>query len=134
MSGLFSNIGKAIGNVFGINPSNNADAIRDAANTQAAAETAAAEQQAAATKAATDAQTASINAQAQATSQAQQAAINQNTLASQISAMQTTQPTTQVDLTSASTDANSSDPRRKYQGASGQAAAATSGGVGIRLT
>lgn len=125
---------QAVGRVFGIDPEDQADAIRQAAQQQADAELAAAQKQADATKAAAAAQTASVNAQAQATAQAQQATINQSTIANQIASQQTTQPSTQVDLTSNAASDDSTDPRRKYMSASPSSVGGTNGGVGIRLT
>ncbi|QYD70145.1 hypothetical protein KZJ38_07510 [Paraburkholderia edwinii] len=124
---------KPVGKVFGIDPSGQADAIRDAANQQAAAERAAADAQAQATRDAAAAQSAQVNQQAQAVAQAQQATINQSTIANQIAAQQSQQqPQTQIDLTANTAD-DSSDPRRKYQGGA-SSVGGTNGGVGIRLT
>jgi hypothetical protein len=130
--GIIKNTLGQIGKVFGIDPSAQADAIRDAASQQAAAEKQAADAQAQATRDAAAAQSAQVNQQAQAVAQAQQATINQSTIANQIAAQQTPQPQTQVDLTANTAD-DSSDPRRKYQGGA-SSVGGTNGGVGIRLT
>lgn len=121
--------------IFGKDSQGDADAIRQAAETQAAAQEAAANKAATVAREAAAQQAQQSRDQAAAATAAQTNAINQNqqaaNLAAQAQASQAELGSNTPDVT-VTGPADSSDPRRKYQG--GQSSiGGTSGGVGIRI-
>lgn len=115
------------------NDGGKAAAAQAQADAQAQATRDAADVQAQATRDSSTQQAVSIRDQASAATAAQQAAINQAATAAQLAAQQAAEPqegTPDIQLDGA---ADSSDPRRRYQGAGTPAIGGTSGGVGIRL-
>lgn len=135
MSKVVKNIVRVAGKAFGADPEGQANAIRDAANAQAAATREAAEKAAAAQREAAAQQERQIQQQAAAAAAARAAAVNQAQVANNQAALaaeqaQTADPTT-PDV-SLETQADANDPRRKYQGGQSSIGGSASG-AGIRL-
>lgn len=135
MSKVVKNVVSAVGKVFGVSPNSDADAIRQASETQAAATREAAEKSAAAQREAAAQQERQLQQQAAAAAAARAAAVNQAQVANNQAALaqeqaQSADPTT-PDV-SLETQADANDPRRKYQGGS-SSIGGSAGGAGIRL-
>jgi len=136
MSGLLKSVTNVLSKFDPIGILGGDDQLKEAkraAEAQAQATRDAAEAQAQATRDAATQQAQSLQQQAVASAQAQQATINQAAVAAQQAAQLAAEPqegTPDVQLGNA---ADSSDPRRKYQGSSASPVGGTSGGIGIRL-
>jgi hypothetical protein len=150
MSGFLKSVLNPIGSLFGQKSGSDpvsdltsqTQAIRDAADKQAAATAAAAQQQKDAADQAAAAQAQQAQAAAAAAAQSQTAAINQaqvvnqmQSQAAQDAASAAQGNTVQVDTNANAAAADDNDPRRKYaqQGAA-KSLGATGGGAGISLT
>lgn len=133
MGGAVKAVGKTVGKVFGIDPSGQADAIRDAAAAQAAATERAAKEQAEATRIASAQQVQQVQQQSAASAAAQTASINQAAIANQMAEQAAQAPQEGTPDVQLGEGDGSNDPRRKYKGGGGTAIGGTTGGVGIRL-
>lgn len=123
--------------IFGKDSDGDAQAIKDAAERQAAAQEAAAREAAETARKAAAQQADQARAQASAATAAQTAQINQAAqaaqLAEQAAAAQAAQGSNTPDV-SVTPAGDSSDPRRKYRtDGGGSSLGGTSGGVGIRI-
>ncbi|CAB3697903.1 hypothetical protein LMG3458_02489 [Achromobacter deleyi] len=115
------------------NDGGKADEARRMAEEQARVQLEAANLQANATTQAAQAQSSVIRDQAAAATAAQVAAINQNALAAQLASQAQAAPQENLSPDVQLNLGDSSDPRRKYRGASQASIGGTAGGAPIRL-
>ncbi|WP_334166780.1 hypothetical protein [Achromobacter mucicolens] len=115
------------------NDGGKAEAAQRLAEEQARAQLQAAQVQADATTQAAQAQSSVIRDQAAAATSAQVAAINQSALAAQLASQAEAAPKENLSPDVQLSLGDSSDPRRKYRGASSASIGGTAGGAPIRL-
>ena len=136
MGKIVKNLGRAVGKAFGVTQSkDNAEAIQQGAEAQAAAIREASERAAAVAKEQAAIQQKQLQDQQFAANMALQQSVNQRQQAAQMQdALPPPEKQAEVDLAPTTTD--TSDPRRKYQSASRSGVAVpgdSGGGISIRV-
>lgn len=133
--GLPTLSGQGENNIFDMGQTAQLNAMRDAAEKQAAAIRQQSEQQAASARQAADLTTRQMRDSAQATAAAQQSSINQAAMASQLAAQAAAAPREGTPDVQLGGQSGVTDARRKYRGASASSIGGTSssGGVSIRI-